>query len=124
MSLRVTHVAGPPHPPDHSQVLRRTIQLAFLFLNVWLGVAFYFWVRRMETGAPGRIVVRPTGVERWLLHRRPHECPSRTPEIFGKSPSGRMYRMSGVGCRVPGRRRPATRAGAMNAFSQSRSTSG
>ena len=32
--------------------------------------------------------------------------------------------MSGVRCRVPGRRRPATRAGAMNAFSQSRSTSG
>jgi 4Fe-4S binding domain len=52
--------------PDHSQVLRRTIQLAFLFLNVWLGVAFYFWVRRMETGAPGRIVVRPAGVEGWL----------------------------------------------------------
>ena len=52
--------------PDHSQVLRRTIQLAFLFLNVWLGLAFYFWVRRMETGAPGRIVVRPAGVEGWL----------------------------------------------------------
>jgi len=52
--------------PDHSQVLRRTIQLAFLFLNVRLGVAFYFWVRRMETGAPGRIVVRPAGVEGWL----------------------------------------------------------
>ena len=52
--------------PDHSQLLRRTIQLAFLFLNVWLGVAFYFWVRRMETGAPGRIVVRPAGVEGWL----------------------------------------------------------
>jgi hypothetical protein len=52
--------------PDHSQVLRKTIQLAFLFLNVWLGVAFYFWVRRMETGAPGRIVVRPAGVEGWL----------------------------------------------------------
>jgi polyferredoxin len=47
-------------------VLRRSIQLAFLFLNVWLGVAFYFWVRRMETGAPGRIVVRPAGVEGWL----------------------------------------------------------
>ncbi len=47
-------------------MLRRSIQLAFLFLNVWLGVAFYFWVRRMETGAPGRIVVRPAGVEGWL----------------------------------------------------------
>jgi polyferredoxin len=52
--------------PDPSQPLRRSFQIAFLFLNVWLGAAFYFWVRRFETGLHDRTVMRPAGVEGWL----------------------------------------------------------
>lgn len=52
--------------PDHSQGLRRTFQFAFLALNVWLGGTFYFWVRRIETGAFERLPARPAGVEGWL----------------------------------------------------------
>lgn len=52
--------------PDHSQALRRTFQFIFLLLNVWLGGTFYFWVRRIETGAHGRTMARPAGVEGWL----------------------------------------------------------
>ncbi len=62
--------------PDHSQTLRRIFQFAFLLLNVWLGSAFYFWVRHLETGAHDRsmldrtvrggTMLRPAGVEGWL----------------------------------------------------------
>ena len=52
--------------PDHSQALRRSFQLAFLALNVWLGATFYIWVRQFETGAHDRSVARPAGVEGWL----------------------------------------------------------
>jgi polyferredoxin len=52
--------------PDHSQALRRTFQFAFLLLNVWLGGAFYFWVRHIETGTHDRSMLRPAGVEGWL----------------------------------------------------------
>jgi hypothetical protein len=52
--------------PDRSQILRRCFQCAFLLLNVWLGVAFYAWVRRIETGMHDRTAVRPAGVEGWL----------------------------------------------------------
>jgi polyferredoxin len=52
--------------PDHSQAQRRSFQLAFLLLNVWLGGTFYFWVRHIETGTLNRNVVRPAGVEGWL----------------------------------------------------------
>jgi polyferredoxin len=52
--------------PDHSQALRRSFQFAFLLLNVWLGGAFYFWVRRFETGTHDRTMLRPAGVEGWL----------------------------------------------------------
>ena len=51
--------------PDHSQVFRRSFQAAFLLLNVWLGGAFYFWVRALEDGM-GSPVSRPAGIEGWL----------------------------------------------------------
>ena len=50
---------------DDSQLLRRSVQFAFLLLNIWLGSTFYFWVRRLET-ATGRTTIRPAGVEGWL----------------------------------------------------------
>src|SRR5215831_526869 len=52
--------------PDHSQALRRTFQVAFLLLNVWLGTTFYFWVRHFETGTHDSNLMRPAGVEGWL----------------------------------------------------------
>jgi polyferredoxin len=52
--------------PDHSQLLRRVCQGGFLLLNVWVGGAFYFWVRGFETGAHVATATRPAGVEGWL----------------------------------------------------------
>ena len=52
--------------PDRSQVFRRSLQFAFLLLNVWIGGAFYFWVRGFETGAHVATAPRPAGVEGWL----------------------------------------------------------
>jgi polyferredoxin len=51
--------------PDRSQVLRRSFQLVFLLLNVWIGVSFYFWVRSFESGSRSTLS-RPAGVEGWL----------------------------------------------------------
>jgi polyferredoxin len=51
---------------DYSQQLRRSFQLVFLLLNLWLGVAFYLWVRRLEAGVPSGPGSRPAGVEGWL----------------------------------------------------------
>ncbi len=50
---------------DYSQVLRRSYQLAFLLMNVWIGGVFYFWVRHFETGTPNPLS-RPAGVEGYL----------------------------------------------------------
>ena len=50
---------------DDSQLLRRAFQLAFLALNVWIGLEFYGFVRYHETGA-GWPIARPPGVEGWL----------------------------------------------------------
>lgn len=52
--------------PDYSQLMRRSFQGAFLVLNLWIGGAFYFWVRSFETGVHDRAVLRPAGVEGWL----------------------------------------------------------
>ncbi|HEY1239319.1 MAG TPA: 4Fe-4S binding protein [Bryobacteraceae bacterium] len=52
--------------PDHSQRLRRVFQLAFLALNVWIGIEFYRWVRYFETGGRSEWASRPPGVEGWL----------------------------------------------------------
>ena len=52
--------------PDHSQLWRRGFQVAFLLLNIWIGTAFYLWVRGFETGSHLRSATRPAGVEGWL----------------------------------------------------------
>ncbi len=51
---------------DYSQLARRSYQAAFLLLNVWLGGAFYFWVRRLETGASSADITPPPGIDGWL----------------------------------------------------------
>ena len=51
---------------DRSQTLRRSYQLAFLPLNLWIGIQFYIFVRYYETGGRSLRVDRPAGVEGWL----------------------------------------------------------
>jgi len=51
--------------PDRSQIFRRSFQLAFLLLNLWIGIRFYLWVKSVETGSYTSIA-RPAGVEGWL----------------------------------------------------------
>ena len=51
---------------DHSALYRRSLQGAFLLLNLWIGTRFYFWVRQYEVGAGSFHVTRPAGVEGWL----------------------------------------------------------
>src|SRR5579871_5627371 len=52
--------------PDDSQLWRRGFQVGFLLLNIWIGAAFYLWVRGFETGSHLRSATRPAGVEGWL----------------------------------------------------------
>jgi polyferredoxin len=54
------------HLRDHSQQLRHGFQVAFLFLNVWLGGQFYLWVRQFEVAGSSTSITRPAGVEGWL----------------------------------------------------------
>ena len=54
------------HLIDHSQRVRHSVQIAFLALNVWLGLQFILWVRYYETNGVSRYVERPAGVEGWL----------------------------------------------------------
>ena len=51
---------------DRSQILRGSFQAAFLLLNLWLGVVFYFWVRQFEAGGTPTSLQRSAGVEGWL----------------------------------------------------------
>ena len=51
---------------EYSQRLRLGFQLAFLALNVWIGVQFYHWVRWAETAGQTPVTERPAGVEGWL----------------------------------------------------------
>ncbi len=51
---------------DRSQRVRLTVQLAFLALNVWIGVQLYLWVQHFETFGATPLVARPAGVEGWL----------------------------------------------------------
>ncbi len=51
--------------PDRSQLIRRSVQIAFLALNIWICIEFYLFVRHFETGASGP-ASRPPGVEGWL----------------------------------------------------------
>jgi polyferredoxin len=52
--------------PEHSQTLRLVLQVAFIALNVWIGIAFYRWVRWIEDPQTAAAVARPAGVEGWL----------------------------------------------------------
>lgn len=52
--------------PESSQRLRRAFQFAFLALNVWIGLEFYWFVRFYETGGRTLRASRPPGVEGWL----------------------------------------------------------
>jgi polyferredoxin len=70
-----TAEAVPPKPRNkllarrrrgRSQMLRRGFQIAFLALNVWIGIEFYLFVRYYETGGQSVWVARPPGVEGWL----------------------------------------------------------
>ena len=51
---------------DGFQKMRRTVQLLFAALNLWLGLQFYLWVRFYERGGVGLHPARPDGVEGWL----------------------------------------------------------
>jgi len=52
--------------PDRSRTLRRTAQLLFLALNVWIAAEFWFFVRYYESGGRTPFAARPSGVEGWL----------------------------------------------------------
>lgn len=56
----------PKRPVEYPLRIRRTVQTAFLLLNVWIGVRFYLWVRFFETDGQSVYVPRPAGVEGWL----------------------------------------------------------
>jgi len=51
---------------DRSQALRRAFQLAFLALNLWIGIEFFLFVRFYESGGATTWAQRPPGVEGWL----------------------------------------------------------
>jgi polyferredoxin len=53
-------------PPERSQRWRLAFQVAFLALNVAIGVQFVAFVRFFESGAEGAHPARPPGVEGWL----------------------------------------------------------
>jgi polyferredoxin len=53
-------------PREWTTTIRAGVQLAFLLLNVWIGVQFYRWVRFYETAGTSPYVSRPAGVEGWL----------------------------------------------------------
>ncbi len=53
-------------PVERTLLVRRSVQWAFLLLNLWIGVRFYAWVRYFETGGVSPFVPRPAGVEGWL----------------------------------------------------------
>ena len=52
--------------PDYSQRQRRTVQLAFFALNVWIGVQFVRFVHYYESGGRDQWISRPPGIEGWL----------------------------------------------------------
>ena len=53
-------------PRDFSQRLRRFVQLAFLALNIWIGVQFVRFVHFYESGGNSQFASRPPGIEGWL----------------------------------------------------------
>lgn len=65
-SARPRRKLGKRAAREHSQGLRHAFQLAFLVLNGWIGVQFYFFARYYETGGQSVRAGRPAGVEGWL----------------------------------------------------------
>jgi polyferredoxin len=53
-------------PVERTLLIRRSVQAAFVLLNVWIGIQFYLWVRFYETAGASVYVMRPPGVEGWL----------------------------------------------------------
>lgn len=53
-------------PRDSSQRLRRSFQVAFFALNVWIGIQFVRFVHYYESAGASARVTRPSGVEGWL----------------------------------------------------------
>lgn len=51
---------------DTTQRWRRAFQIAFLLLNVAIGIQFWFFVRLFESGGEGIYLPRPPGIEGWL----------------------------------------------------------
>ena len=51
---------------DHSQAIRRWVQIGFFALNIWIAAQFWVFVRYYETGGESRFAARPPGVEGWL----------------------------------------------------------
>ena len=51
---------------DRSQQVRRTVQFAFLLLNVYIGVRFLMWVHFFESQRRSLYIERPAGVDGWL----------------------------------------------------------
>jgi polyferredoxin len=51
---------------DYSQPVRLGFQLAFLALNLWIGMQFYQWVRWAESAGAALAVGRPAAIEGWL----------------------------------------------------------
>jgi polyferredoxin len=47
-------------------VIRRTVQVCFLLVNIQLGAQFYLFVRQFETYQSELIFARPPGIEGWL----------------------------------------------------------
>lgn len=52
--------------PGYSQPLRKSFQVTFLLMNVWLGGEFYVWVRHLENGSGAASLPHPWGVDGWL----------------------------------------------------------
>jgi polyferredoxin len=52
--------------PDNSQHIRLTVQIAFLLLNIFIGIQFVRFVHYYERGGVGTTVSRPPGVEGYL----------------------------------------------------------
>jgi polyferredoxin len=52
--------------PDRTQRLRRSVQIAFLLLNIWIAAEFWRFVRFYEVGGGNGAPARPPGVEGWL----------------------------------------------------------
>ena len=53
-------------PADRTQRLRRAFQLAFLALNLAIGVQFWFFVHSYESAGTAPYLPRPPGIEGWL----------------------------------------------------------